>query len=1040
MPNPDKGKFNEPWRYPRFEILSVKIHKRFGIMEPEVSADPGTTATYGDISSTAINEAWLQTQGSTGPLIDELTGVTMAEWDSNLQEYVTVASAADLAAWTAANDPLTPFAQDAIPDTDVEAWVEVIYNNNWPYSFGPGNPVLTNGEQGIRAQEEDWFGVNRGGITSTIPRMNQDPFTGGQADGTAGFVTYSTGLPISSGTPQEDVNQTNDHFEKTFVDAAGVNIIGPDEGILGPSTGTGTTPGQETYSDVTSEWWKIRTNQGSSGYYEISCDITGNDAYQLGGPGGPWYLVDIELDETEHPEVLDENGGVSPSIGGGGVVRIPGVVDNSAPVGNPVDFYGTGFAWGTQTNKHVQLEWRWRTEYPHSGPSIERWVLRAVYQVHSNSWVANNAGAFNVFRVRFYAMQDTIHVKKIITRDVTWVNNSGWADGWERDSIGGNTGFWDQRHTLSTNTRMYYYGSKLCWDNVTDHDIWHQDFGLNTPTTGNLGWTLKFDYGQNPRTQGFSGELGVAVTGNIGGFPTPHFDGMITEGIESVGNYEISFTMDGAISPVWDIKKGGLPYTAATPDEVGNLWNNTNPSRENKIMFYQHGGSPLTSGVGNISLTNQTTIYQGGSVGSWNFDGFEPTIDTYIVWDGDNGVDGRIQFTDCPLEDPNSTSSVPEIITANQLVDKPIKRYEKYEISFTFNMETAGGSVGDGRLHMYYFNNDGFGFRISNIDMNYLNPPAWAGTPVGLIEDVFDNNGNLLYKKLTATIGIGDGSSIPHDSTYPSNWDHAESEIEMLGVEALLNTFVIRKEHSGPLVTGWIDNISMKRVYNIELDDDGSYLFPEKTVTFSEDVNGWTSFKSFIPEAGLSLSKKYYTFNDAKLYQHYVPMVDGATGYIRSERDGPGTFIEYVLEEANNYNTFYDNEFKESAITAVLNAEPSIIKTFNTLNYEGSQAHVTNPVTDLDLNGDPIVTIHNAIAWSQNYFDIFGTAVYPNVDGWKVVDVETDMDSGSLRDFVKKEGKWFGYIKGKHTNTTLDTSRFSVQGIGRVVQVIDWVQ
>ena len=41
------------------------------------------------------------------------------------------------------------------------------------------------------------------------------------------------------------------------------------------------------------------------------------------------------------------------------------------------------------------------------------------------------------------------------------------------------------------------------------------------------------------------------------------------------------------------------------------------------------------------------------------------------------------------------------------------------------------------------------------------------------------------------------------------------------------------------------------------------------------------------------------------------------------------------------------------------------------------------------------------------------------------------MDSGNLQDFIKKEGKWFGYIKGKHVVTdVLDTSRFSVQGIG----------
>ena len=39
---------------------------------------------------------------------------------------------------------------------------------------------------------------------------------------------------------------------------------------------------------------------------------------------------------------------------------------------------------------------------------------------------------------------------------------------------------------------------------------------------------------------------------------------------------------------------------------------------------------------------------------------------------------------------------------------------------------------------------------------------------------------------------------------------------------------------------------------------------------------------------------------------------------------------------------------------------------------------------------------------------------------------------GSVVEFIKKEGKWFNYIKGKTVSLfeNLDTSRFSVQGIG----------
>ena len=95
-------------------------------------------------------------------------------------------------------------------------------------------------------------------------------------------------------------------------------------------------------------------------------------------------------------------------------------------------------------------------------------------------------------------------------------------------------------------------------------------------------------------------------------------------------------------------------------------------------------------------------------------------------------------------------------------------------------------------------------------------------------------------------------------------------------------------------MNGWIDNIKMTRYF------DDSEL-KETTVTFSEDVNGWTSFKSFIPENSVSVSKKYFTLHEGGLYQHYVPMVNGMTQYVDENDDT----IKYTAEEANNYNKFY---------------------------------------------------------------------------------------------------------------------------------------
>ena len=166
------------------------------------------------------------------------------------------------------------------------------------------------------------------------------------------------------------------------------------------------------------------------------------------------------------------------------------------------------------------------------------------------------------------------------------------------------------------------------------------------------------------------------------------------------------------------------------------------------------------------------------------------------------------------------------------------------------------------------------------------------------------------------------------------------------------------------------------------------------------------------------------------LWQHYIPMVDGETEY-----EDNGNFIKHTAKNANNYNIFYkvyDLELPPppdaSIMKIVLNSDPSTIKTFNTLNYEGSQAYVIKPTSATPTPTDSGVTLNNVQAW-QNGSDI---------DGWNCTKIKTDMDTGSVVEFIKKEGKWFNYIKGKtvNPNQDLDTSRFSVQGIGVASSVI----
>jgi hypothetical protein len=80
-----------------------------------------------------------------------------------------------------------------------------------------------------------------------------------------------------------------------------------------------------------------------------------------------------------------------------------------------------------------------------------------------------------------------------------------------------------------------------------------------------------------------------------------------------------------------------------------------------------------------------------------------------------------------------------------------------------------------------------------------------------------------------------------------------------------------------------------------------------KTLSFDEGVLGWTSFSSYKPNQILSLNNLFYTFNSGKLYQHYL----------------------------GNYAQFYGTTYN-SDVTIILNSEPSVVKNFKTINYEGA--------------------------------------------------------------------------------------------------------
>jgi hypothetical protein len=163
-----------------------------------------------------------------------------------------------------------------------------------------------------------------------------------------------------------------------------------------------------------------------------------------------------------------------------------------------------------------------------------------------------------------------------------------------------------------------------------------------------------------------------------------------------------------------------------------------------------------------------------------------------------------------------------------------------------------------------------------------------------------------------------------------------------------------------------------------------------RVLTFSEKVSGWVSFKSFTDmQYGISLANEYYTFQQGVLFLHHA----------NSTR-----------------NSFY-GIFNPSTLDVVLNDNPSAVKVFNTLNYEGSQARV-DKFTSRNIDG----TTYN----DQEYYNLY------EKKGWSVESIVTNKEEGYVNEFLEKEGKWFNGIN-KAVDTSIekaDTSDFTFQGIG----------
>jgi hypothetical protein len=154
----------------------------------------------------------------------------------------------------------------------------------------------------------------------------------------------------------------------------------------------------------------------------------------------------------------------------------------------------------------------------------------------------------------------------------------------------------------------------------------------------------------------------------------------------------------------------------------------------------------------------------------------------------------------------------------------------------------------------------------------------------------------------------------------------------------------------------------------------------EKTLTYSENVAGWVSFYSYIPEMMVGMNSYFYTFKNGELYRH---------------------------NSNENRNIFYQawwtkigqplEAFSPTSITSVFNPDVLTVKNFKTISLDADDS------------------------WSCS--------------------VITDLGTGSIDSdwFELKEGNWFAYIRRNDIGSPIissdDLRMRSVQGLGTVSTV-----
>jgi hypothetical protein len=148
-----------------------------------------------------------------------------------------------------------------------------------------------------------------------------------------------------------------------------------------------------------------------------------------------------------------------------------------------------------------------------------------------------------------------------------------------------------------------------------------------------------------------------------------------------------------------------------------------------------------------------------------------------------------------------------------------------------------------------------------------------------------------------------------------------------------------------------------------------------RTLAFDEAVLGWTSRFSYEPDLMGSLRNNFYTNKDGDLWKHYAN---------------------------STWGSFYGTTYP-STVTVIFNNQPSLSKTFKTINYEGSPGWsvislIGNEYEKTNIEGQSV---------SPSYPGDTAFNISPYIQYTNLADLENSLFTNN---FKRKEDKYFANI------------------------------